>query len=252
MDTLLLSIPPLRTPSLDEQGVRAALALVLSSPGFSKAGRMRRLLQYLVERQLRGDLRATSEYAIGIEVFERNPAWYSTCGDPIVRVQVGRLRDKLKAYYAGPGAQARVRIDIPVGSYMPIIALHVPAPAGSRPRLLAAPLVCLSGDAGAAAFTRELNEELGFQLFQAFGQRVVSAERAASHRLEGSLRRQGEALRLCLRVLDSAAGCIAWARQFDRQAPLELSLQEELAGAICAELRGWWRADLPVAAAAGH
>lgn len=57
---------------------------------------MSRLLAYLVERAITDCARDTSEYAIGIGVFDRDPLHYSPGEDPVVRVQVGRLRTKLK------------------------------------------------------------------------------------------------------------------------------------------------------------
>lgn len=43
--------------------------------------------------------------------------------DPIVRVQMGRLRSKLRAYYNGPGLSDRVRIDVPLGGYVPAFTI---------------------------------------------------------------------------------------------------------------------------------
>ncbi|MEC5218929.1 hypothetical protein RCH09_003904 [Actimicrobium sp. GrIS 1.19] len=111
--------------------VRAALAEILASAGFARAQRMQELLRFLVEKQMTGAVRETSEYAIGIEVFERDAATYSTCEDPIVRVQIGRLREKLRHYYATAGAQTTLRFAIPVGSYMPTISTVEAYRAGS-------------------------------------------------------------------------------------------------------------------------
>ena len=56
---------------------------------------------------------------IGLDVFGRKADSYDPAFDPIVRVQMGRLRSKLRAYYNGSGLPDLVRIDVPVGTYVP-------------------------------------------------------------------------------------------------------------------------------------
>lgn len=99
--------------------VRLAKDTLLSSELFKHSPRMSRLLDYLIEKAILQSARDTSEYAIGISVFDRTPCSYSTGEDPVVRVQVGRLRAKLKTYYTTDGRNARIKVVIPLGSYMP-------------------------------------------------------------------------------------------------------------------------------------
>jgi TolB-like protein len=40
-----------------------------------------------------------------------------------------------------------------------------------------------------------------------------------------------------MRLVDAAAGCIAWSEQFDRRDPFSIDLQEALAVAICNALK---------------
>ncbi len=239
--------------------VRIALAKVLLSADFCRAQRMRELLRFLVEQKLSGSQRETHEYAVGIEVFKRNPATYNTCTDPIVRVQVGRLRDRLRAYYAGAGQADAVRFIIPVGNYMPEIAVMAPpmmppapAPATPPPPLPVAgiarnyllahcALMYFDDDAYGAAFARGLNEELVHQLYCAFGATIVphtaaSLAGAVSHRLEGSVRVDAGMVRLALRLVDNTAGSMVWSEQFDVRAGLSIDLQEKLATSACTAL----------------
>ena len=90
---------------------------ILASPVLGGAERRGRLLKYLVEKALAGE--PVKEYGIGVDVFEK-PVDYDPRLDPSVRVEIGRLRARLKDYYslAGPGAQ--IRIEIPKGSYVPV------------------------------------------------------------------------------------------------------------------------------------
>jgi TolB-like protein len=234
--------------------VRQALAQLLASKEFCKAQRTSRLIRFLIEKELAGEVNETGEYAIGVEVFDRDPLAYSTAEDPIVRVQVGRLRDRLKAYYATSGAKAELRFSIPIGSYMPIISRHDGAESQyPRAHLLGvAPLTNFIVDDRGVAFVQGLNEELSHQLFKAFGQKIVShtfapphaapmawvpARTAVSHVLEGSVRANGDLVRTSVRLVDAAAGCIAWSEQFDRRIPFSIDLQEELAVAVCSALK---------------
>jgi hypothetical protein len=247
--------------ALDDASVRLALEKILASEEFSRAQRMRELMHFLVAQKLSGSQRETNEYAVGIEVFKRNPATYNTCTDPIVRVQVGRLRDRLRAYYAGAGQLDQIRFIIPIGSYMPEIALMaaeplptpatlqaaLPVPAGiARNYLLAhCALLYFDTDAYGAAFTRGLDEELVHQLYCAFGATIVphTASRGAvsvSHRLEGSVRVDGEMVRLALRLVDNTAGSMVWSQQFDGRATLSIDLQDQLAAAACAALNQYF------------
>jgi TolB-like protein len=243
--------------------VRAALARTLAGAAFVRARRTSRLLQFLVEKRLANAVRDINEYTIGIEVFERDPATYSPGQDPVVRVQVGRLREKLKLYYATPGPRPDIAFSIPIGSYMPIIQRNHTGVEHFEPSHLLAimPLACMANDAACAAFTQGLGEELTYHLFQEFGSKLVAPafpaagarrktdaadaelQRSASHLIEGGVRLDGELIRVSIRLVDTAAGSIAWSQQFDRRRPFAIALQEELAFFICAELKHYFCLD---------
>jgi TolB-like protein len=110
-------------PSPDE--VRAQLERVLAAPAFA-SGRHPRFLRYVVERTLAGEPDQLKEYVLGLEVFDRT-AGYDPRLDSIVRVEARRLRAKLEEYYAGPGADDPVVIEIPRGTYAPVFTAR-PAP----------------------------------------------------------------------------------------------------------------------------
>src|SRR4051812_33276492 len=78
-----------------------------------------RLLRYLVLKRLAGDEVGLREMSIALEVFHRDPATYDPQTDPIVRVTVGRLRDRLSAHYAVYDTPPKVRIVLPKGRYAP-------------------------------------------------------------------------------------------------------------------------------------
>jgi TolB-like protein len=109
--------------------VRAELDRILASKGFSSAGRLSKLLRYTVDKTLAGESDQLKEYAVGIEVFERDDK-YDPRLDSIVRVEAGRLRTKLDEYYNGEGAGSPIRISLPRGGYS---AQFAAAPVAAAP-----------------------------------------------------------------------------------------------------------------------
>ena len=82
--------------------VRDALTKVLSSQGFVHSERLSRFLHFAVESALAGETDQLKEYLIGVEVFDRKQDFDPRL-DPIVRVEAGRLRSKLRGYYEAEG-----------------------------------------------------------------------------------------------------------------------------------------------------
>lgn len=105
-------------PPPDTADVRAALEHVLASPAFINAGRLSRMLRFVVERTLDGHGDELKEYLLGVEVFDR-PSDYDPRLDSIVRVEARRLRAKLSEYYDAEGAGDALRIRIGKGGYLP-------------------------------------------------------------------------------------------------------------------------------------
>lgn len=105
-----------RVTSIPEPDIRSELDRILASKGFSSAGRISKLLRYVVEKSLAGETDQLKEYVVGIEVFERDDK-YDPRLDSIVRVEAGRLRTRLDEYYIGEGAASTIRISLPKGGY---------------------------------------------------------------------------------------------------------------------------------------
>lgn len=238
--------------------ILAACNLILASSLFANAPRMCRLLRFLVEKAISAESYDINEYTIGIEVFDRTPSSYSTTEDPIVRVQIGRLREKLKTYYSVQGAATDIEIAIPPGSYTPVIrrahtAYHSATPSHT---LGIRQIKCFAKCDGSEPFTQGLSEELVHQLFKELGGIIVAppslscdaladqdassgmpAPPAEKHLLEGSIRIDSERIRASIRLIDASLGCVAWSEQFDRNIFLAIRQQEELASSICGELK---------------
>ncbi|MEO8279638.1 MAG: hypothetical protein ABI564_08095, partial [Ideonella sp.] len=109
-------------PPLEQ--VELALAGVESSASFRSSARHRELLRYLVANTLTDKPGVLKESVIAVEVFGRSPSRFNPQADSIVRVEARRLRARLVSYYAAEGRSSPIRIELPVGSYVPLIASH--------------------------------------------------------------------------------------------------------------------------------
>jgi len=99
--------------------VLAALDMVVASAAFGTAKRPARFLRHLVETALRGERHLLKESVLGTDVFDRPASWDPRL-DPVVRQEAARLRKRLASYYETGGAGAEIRIELPVGSYVPL------------------------------------------------------------------------------------------------------------------------------------
>jgi TolB-like protein/Tfp pilus assembly protein PilF len=103
-----------RTPSAEE--IQVELERVLASAPFANSHRSQRFLRYVVESSLNDRDGLLKEYAIAVDVFERDSS-YDPAVDATVRVEAGRLRSRLRDYYADVGRNDPAVIDVPKGGY---------------------------------------------------------------------------------------------------------------------------------------
>ena len=80
---------------------------------------LQQLMRYLVQKTFDHSTEALKEYTIGIEALGR-PLDFDPKSDPIVRVQIHRLRQKLKEYYDSDGLHDSIVVEIPKGQYLPV------------------------------------------------------------------------------------------------------------------------------------
>ncbi|ELX09333.1 hypothetical protein Jab_2c13990 [Janthinobacterium sp. HH01] len=218
---------------------------VLASPDFVKAPRMRALLCFLMLRMLGGMADSINEYAIGIEVFRRDVRDFDTSIDPVVRVQMGRLRERLAQYAARTAAASAWRIAIPPGSYVPVLTRGQSEQPAAGPTLQLAPLRVLTPGNGPAEFALGVGEELALLLFQRFGAAVAGAPHA--YVLELSLRLEPDHARASIRLLEAGSGQALWLHRCDADGHAGIALQEALALAVCQDVADYLgRRDAPV------
>lgn len=103
-------------PSPETDLFREELQRVLASESFRSAEMLRKLLTYLAEVHLAGTGRALKEYMIGRDVMGK-PEDYDPRVDASVRVQMGKLRQRLERYYTAEATGSRYMISIPKGHF---------------------------------------------------------------------------------------------------------------------------------------
>jgi serine/threonine protein kinase/TolB-like protein len=259
--------------------IRDHLTKLLSDSSIAGAERLSGLLRFVVEETLNGRQSQLKEMHIGLDVFGRKVDSYDPAFDPIVRVQMGRLRAKLRAYYSGPGRSDHVRINVPLGSYVPVFTTAiarthavaepepVPPPADDQ-RVAVLPIVNMSADEENQYFCDGLTEELINHLAQIPQLRVVARTSSfqfkdaardirkvgrlldVSKVLEGSVRKSGNRIRVTVQLINVADGCHLWSERYESDLSDIFAIHESISTAVQRSLQ---RQVLgAVAGATGH
>ena len=248
--------------------VEQALQRILVSRTFRRSPRHRGFLQHVVVAALTGRHDELKETVIGIEVFRRDIADYDPRRDPIVRVEAGRVREKLARYYADEGAGDAFEIRIPVGGYLPQLSrrtVDVP-PVRALGSFAVLPFTCLSTDPDDALFCEALVDQLIDMLSRVPGARVVgrlSASKAhaqsldmkvvgkllgVGHVIEGSVQRGRTRYRCIAQLFRSRDRTCVWSHRFECRITEHTDLfafQDEIADAVAAAVVGDRRLSLP-------
>jgi adenylate cyclase len=238
---------------LTPNAVQAQLERILSSPRFASAPQLANFLRFVVEESLSGNARGIKQYSIAVKAFGRDPG-FNPEADPIVRIEARRLRRALERYYRELGAQDPIRIEIPVGTYIPIFRSKghdsdtgyqtAGTPAQSQdeanltlpsgPSILVLPLEVLAHDAEQVYFADGLTEQLAVALtaFQDFlivgplardrlkalgplSLRALGQRFGARFVLQGRLRKGGDRVRMSVSLIDVGTRGTLWAKTFD-------------------------------------
>ncbi|MGB6535691.1 MAG: hypothetical protein WBF58_06975 [Xanthobacteraceae bacterium] len=118
--------------------VRQELRRILGSDQFRASLRLKHFLHFVVEMMLAGNSAGIKAYTIAVDALGRG-ADFDPQRDPIVRVEAARLRQALARYYAAAGRDDELVIDLPRGTYVPLVRRAVsepsaPAESGTGPR----------------------------------------------------------------------------------------------------------------------
>lgn len=248
----------------DRAAVEAQLQRILASSLFRGATRLSRFLHFTVTCSFEGQPHRLKEYVVGCEVFDRKDSFDPRI-DPIVRVEAGRLRLRLRHYYETEGRDDPVRIDVPRGAYVPAFRVSraasklPPLPrkleSPSRASIVILPFADHSPEKNQEYFCDGMTEELITALTKVAALRVVAAPssfrlKGRSHDirkvadqlnvatvLEGSVRKAGDRIRITAQLIQVADGSYLWSETFDRRLEHVFAIQEEISQAIVETLR---------------
>jgi TolB-like protein len=259
--------PPCVAAPTDEQ-IQAQAEKLLQATTFARSNRSRKLLKYLVDQTLAGNAKRLKQYSIATDALGRSSD-FDPDTDPIVRLEASKLRRALDDYYLRSGSNDPVRISVPKGRYVPSFELMdekadsataMPAPANinftpsalSVQRLLIVPFQAqIESDASQFIIDgvfEQLNVELARYsdialVTEPKGEYVsdpVGAGNKARARfvISGSVRQNGEQIRITVRLHDTRSNSIIWIECFDFDANTRLGLKAEeniarrIAGAV--------------------
>jgi hypothetical protein len=125
---------------------------VVAGRHFAKSPLLSKFFLYVVTETLAGRQAEITEHQIGVQVFGRSPG-YLTVEDNIVRNYARQLRRRLAEHFADEGSSESLRVEIPLGGYIPVFTrasdvspatqLHshpVPVNLGTQPEASGAPI----------------------------------------------------------------------------------------------------------------
>jgi len=262
-----LAMDGLENISASEPAIRQQLARILQSPVFIRSERLSRFLRFVVEHVIGGNQNCLKEYVIGSEVYDRKPPYHPS-QDSIVRTEARRLRGKLMEYYEAEGKDDPVYLYLRPGSYIPVFKckeapVSAQTDAGSNTHfsllrtsaiaIAILPFHDISGSPLSSMYARGIPDELAYALMQTEGCKVISptsmahlsaqehdvaaamSKVGAQIAFEGSVREEGNHIRVTARIVD-AAGFQLWAKRFDAEGDSDtlFTIEEQIASALSA------------------
>src|SRR5215510_10608049 len=262
-------IQPKHWSESDQEAIRHQLGRILNSGPFHQSRRRQRFLEYLVTETLAGRGDRLKAYNVALEVFDR-PETFDPTVDPLVRIEAARLRQKLREYYGTDGRDDPIHIDLPKGSYTPQIELrHEGAPRIARretpptqevsstvPAVAVLPFDDLSADQNLGYLGDGVAEDIITALSRfpdlvvvargssfaykgkAVDMRQVGKDLGVGYLVEGSVRKEGDKLRIVSQLIDAKTGEHVWAERFDRSGIDPWTLQDEVTGMIVSAMTG--------------
>lgn len=254
-----------KSESIPPAAIQTELKKILASDTMSGSTRMCRFLTFVVQATLRGEAANLNQYLLGVEVFDKPPT-FDPIVDPIVRVEAGRLRQKLDAYYATEGRNDPLIIVLARRGYQASFQLRTAASETaeeSSPRLLTpdegkgpppAIAVLPFDDLTPARDEERLCDELATELVLALAQvrrvRVVSMKSCMQFKgraddireigrhlnaaavIEGSVRKHDGEYRISAQLNSVADGFVLWAGAYNWDGESVFTLQQKLCDAV--------------------
>jgi TolB-like protein len=231
--------------------VSSELDKILSSSTFIRSKRLGRFLRFTVEQCLEGRQGALKEYLVGVEVFNKLETFDPRI-DSIVRVEARRLRSKLEKYYQTEGREDNIVIQFRKGSYVPQILSREQVNAlgyldglglkAGRKSIAVSGFSNLGVDPAHSHFCSGLTEDVLSALTKVPTLRVIAKitggeDPKSDYVLEGSVRKQGDRLRISAQLIDTANSMYIWSETYERDVADAFAVQDEISKSIVGALR---------------
>ena len=225
---------------------REQLERILQSQSFRQVDRLKRFLAFVVDESLQGRGDQLKEYVIGVAVFDKDTS-FDPRADPIVRVQARRLRARLVRYYREEGSHDAIVIELPKGSYAPVLRPRGPAPVPRRSlgvTLASANTVAVrafadhSADGSLGYFCDGMTQEVVHRLARIESLRVLAdAEGSAGGPapaivVTGGVRAAGSHIRITIHLVDSLTQSYLWSEAIDTDLNDPFAAHEAVASAV--------------------
>lgn len=261
---------PIKWDKNDQALLDECLDRVLFSPIFEKSHRQQALLRYLIKETLAGNAQRLKGYTLGVEIFGRGSDFDPNV-DAIVRVEVGRLRIKLREYYNLHGQTDAVLFDLPKGSYSIDITLRdkgaapIPIPVITTQTwpnsmehaatLAVLPFSNLSSNPEQEYFVDGIVDNLIFELSRLSGLFVISRQSSFRYKdgkksskeignelgvkylLEGTAQISVSRLRVNVRLIETNSESCIWAERYESNLQELFALQDEITLSIVKALQ---------------
>ncbi len=245
-----------------KEDITLQLERMESSPDFKATPQQIALLKYVVARTQEGNADGIKGYTVATEVFGRG-ADFDQSIDPIVSIQASRLRQALSRYYETAGINDPLKIDIPLGTYVPTFNEGLPEypdiaaePAESVcdmaawPIILVRPLLNLTANPDDDYLSVGLTAELAHALSHYREIRVLEAprgDRKSPHTemdfdfiIDGHVRRDPSGVRVTIRLRDAEKGVRIWSGKYrgNLETAEMISFQEDVAAKVAVSMAG--------------
>jgi hypothetical protein len=102
--------------TVEDSVLQSQVDRILHSDELRASEVLRRLLKFLAVKSLAGEADQLKEYAVAIDGLGKDPS-YDPRHNSAVRIQVGRLRQKLGEYYRTEGIDDEFVVDLPKGRF---------------------------------------------------------------------------------------------------------------------------------------
>jgi adenylate cyclase len=251
-----------KAPSAEE--IRTELKRILESPDFDASQRSRDILSFVVEETLAKRSHTLKGFTIATQVFGRMND-FDPILDPIVRIEMGKLRRALEHYYLTKGKQNPIRIEIPKGTNVPTFHDRArmelgnksgmeEAPEvsfeGSWPSVLVRPFQNLTGDPdkdylGIGLATELASEISSFQeirvlLYSLEGQGRRAADQGVRFTIQGNIREDRAGIKLAVNLMDTTSNKQIWSDTYssDLETLQLIVFQEKIAQEIAVKTAG--------------